>query len=381
MAQIDYEKELKLHNHILICWSDLNSLGVARSLGEKGIKPILILLKGGSRVVENSRYVGRIIYIENEEECIDHLKEFINPKYKPFVYTCDDRHQSVLDQHYDELKDNFYFFNAGENGRVTFYMDKNNICKLAEECGFTIPKTEVVSKGELPKFLSYPVFAKAITPRDEGWKHDVGIFYNEQELLLGFESFIGDKILLQEYIEKKGEISMQGISISGGEQILLPFERMYLRFSKTAFGGYMYYQPFRNEDLTRQIKLIIQKIKYTGCFEIEFLVDFDDNLYFLEINLRFSASNYGVCYGGVNQPYTWAYSTLCKQINSNIIQPRSNRFYVVNELIDIDFIKQVGLLKWLKQFFSADCYYLWNKKDMKPGFAYWYNKIKRKLIK
>jgi len=373
----EIEKELHKHQHIVVCWSDLNSLGVVRSLGEKGINPILIILKGGMNIVEQSKYVKKIIYIEDEEECITVLQQFKNTDCKPFVYTCDDRHQRVLDHHYEKLKDYFYFFNAGDNDRITYYTDKNNCCDLALECGFNVPKKEVINVGELPQSVPYPIFVKTLTPYSIGWKHDVGIYYNSQELQESFSNFKSkESLIAQEYIQKKGEISMQGVSINAGQEIYLPFERMYLRYSDTSFGGYMYYQPFENKELLSKIQTMIQAIRYSGCFEIEFLVDQSDKLYFLEINLRFSASNYGVTYGGCNQPYLWAIATLLGRIPTDYIHPLTKRFYVMNEIIDIRYAKSVGLFHWIKECINADCYYLFNFKDIIPFVKFIFKKIK-----
>ena len=52
------------------------------------------------------------------------------------------------------------FYNAGEQGRITYFMEKERLCLLAEKHGLMIPKTYKVNKGEIPKNLQYPVLTK-----------------------------------------------------------------------------------------------------------------------------------------------------------------------------------------------------------------------------
>ena len=52
---------------------------------------------------------------------------------------------------------------------------------------------------------------------------------------------------------------------------------------------------------------MIKEIHYTGNFEVEFLVNNNDELVFLEINFRFPLSNYACTYGGINMPFLWAH--------------------------------------------------------------------------
>ena len=377
--QID---EVKTHLHIIFGADNMNTLSIARSLGEADIRPLVIMAKDGNiPLIKYCRYVKQIRTFSTWEDAFVYLVSFANSTCKPFVYTSDDGNQCLLDQHYDELIDGFYFFNGKKSGQISYYTNKDAQCKLAKQCGFITPKFEVVERGILPKTLSYPVFTKTLNPCMNGWKKDVTICYSSEELKNAYEHMVSEKFILQEYVEKIGKYSVQGLSIDGGKNILMPFERMYLRFSPTSFGGYMYYQPFVDNDLREKITQMIQKISYTGCFEIEFLVDKYSQLYFLEINLRFSASNYGITYGGVNLPYIWSRSILSGSIRTDDMSIKQNRYYVMNEGSDISYIKQVGLFSWIRQFIHADSLYLWHSNDIMPAISFWWNKALRKLYK
>ena len=375
--------EVLSHQHLVVCGDNLNALSIVRSLGEVGIRPIVIMTKGNPiSLVAKSRYVGRVIEASSFEENLNIMRTFGDEKCKPFVYTSDDDHQSFLDMHYDELKDYFYFFNAGQRGRVTYFMDKDKVCAAAQECGFTIAQGEVLERGELPKALNYPVITKTLNPCDSGWKRDVGIYYSPEELSRAYADMISSKLLVQEYIEKKNELSMQGFSIDGGEIVYLPFKRQYFRFTKTSYGSYCYYYTYKDDDLRQQITSLIRQIGYSGNFEIEFIEKPDGSLVFLEINFRHALSNYASTIGGVNLPYEWAKATLHHNIDG--LKPTRDYFTALFESKDYANFVQTGemsRLRWLKDFFAADSYYLWNRRDIAPVVSFYWGKLKRKLHK
>lgn len=372
--------EILKHKHIIVCGDNINSLNILRGLGEKGITPFVIMQdEGHLPLLASSRYVGEIIHVQGFEKALHKLLEFADDKCHPFVYLTDDNHLQVLDANYNLLKGKFYVFNADEQGRLSFYLDKEKQCLLAKETGFLVPGFEEVKRGQLPKSLKYPVITKTSNSYSAGWKRDVTICYSPDELMQAYFGMISERLLLQEYIEKTGEYSMQGVSINGGEEIYMPFERMYLRYTKTSFGGYMYYQPFHNKELEHKVQAMLKKIKFSGCFEIEFLVDKEKNLHFLEINFRFSASNYGVNNGGINLPYLWAKSILQNTIDISGFHPKTERYYVMNEVTDMSSAKNVGYVTWLKQLLTAEGHSLFNSKDIMPFINWCLQKVKRKL--
>ncbi|MBO6306086.1 MAG: ATP-grasp domain-containing protein [Paludibacteraceae bacterium] len=377
---MNIDLQIKQHKHIIVCGDNMNSLNILRSLGEKGIIPIVIMEdEGHLPLISYSKYAGEIIHVQGFEETLSILSEYANIEYPPFIYLTDDNNLQLIDDHYDLLASKFYFFNAKREGRITYFLDKEKQCALAKECGLLVPNFEEVERGQLPQNLNYPIITKTSNSYSAGWKRDVTICYSPSELSAAYKQMISKRLLLQEYIEKIGEYSMQGISLNGGEEIYMPFERMYLRYTKTSFGGYMYYQPFNNQELKKKVQRMLREIGFSGCFEIEFLVDKNNQLHFLEINFRFSGSNYGVNTGGVNLPYLWAMSVLLNTIDISNLPIKTERYYVMNEVSDFMSAGKVGIFTWLKQLFSADGYYLYNSKDMKPFYNWWIQKLKRKL--
>lgn len=378
----DFEK-ISAHRHIVICGDNINALSILRSLGEKGLRPTVIVLKEGHiPLVSKCRYVGELIECDTFQKSFETLLSMGDKDCPPFVYTSDDNHQCVLDMHYEELKDRFYFFNAGKAGRVTYFMDKKNICNEAKECGFEIAESEVLVPGELPQNLKYPVITKTLNPYAEGWKRDVGVYYSAEELAEGYKDMISEQLLVQEYVEKKNELSMQGFSIDGGKIVYLPFKRQYFRFTKTTFGSYCYYKTYDDKELENRITELIRRIGYSGNFEIEFLEKKDSDLVFLEINFRHALSNYASNLGGINLPYEWAKATLNHNVDGLV--PTRDYFTAMNEPKDFDtFVKKgnMSYWAWLKDYMKADSYYLMNRKDIRPVLSFYTHKVLRKLKK
>ena len=191
---------------------------------------------------------------------------------------------------------------------------------------------------------------------------------------------ISKSLLVQEYIEKKNELSMQGFSVDGGAIVYLPFKRQYFRFTKTTYGSYCYYRTYDDDELRQRITNLIRLVGFSGNFEIEFIEKHDSSLVFLEINFRHALSNYASTVGGVNLPYEWAKATLSHSVEG--LKPTKEYFTALFESKDYASFVQTGkisLFHWLKDFFAADSYYLWNRRDMRPVLSFYVGKIKRKL--
>ena len=138
---------MNIRNHKFIIFGTYaaNTLGQIRSLGEKGIYPIVVLVHKSTIRIDKSKYISEIYNVNNIKEGLDLIiQKFGNEKNKPFLYTDRDDIMGLFDRRYNELKDCFYFWNAGEEGRLNKYLNKNEQLNLAAECGFNIPKTEIV---------------------------------------------------------------------------------------------------------------------------------------------------------------------------------------------------------------------------------------------
>lgn len=374
--------DINNHFHIVFGPDHYNPLGVVRSLGEVGIKPIVILYSSHKPILVNkSKYVGELYWVKTIQDGYDILiNKYSNQIRKPFIYTCSDDIESFLDLHYNELIDHFFFFNGGCPSQITKVMEKDEMLRLATESGLNIPRTEIVKVGELPKTLRYPVLTKSVNSLRGDWKANVHICQSSAELQKIYKDIYGDKIIIQEYIQKKNELCLDGVSINGGKEIYLPIQSEYIRFTPSAYGNYIYFQQYKEMDLLPKIKSIFSRIGFSGVFSMEFLRDKDDHFYFLEINFRNSTWSYAHTHVGVNLPLIWAKSTVAGHLDVSDVNITKNSFTAIQEFTDFRnsvLGRQCSLWQWIKDVRNADCLFYYDKEDTSP---FW-SELRHKLFR
>ena len=127
-----------------------NPLGVLRSLGENGINADYICIPGRAPVASSSKYIAKLRIVKDYlEGCQLLLDEYggYPADNLPIVIASDDEQVGYMDEHYDDYKDKFIFFNAGINGRITEFMDKYNILELVKNMALRHCK-QFLLKGE-----------------------------------------------------------------------------------------------------------------------------------------------------------------------------------------------------------------------------------------
>ena len=374
---MDKNHEVFKHKHIVFAQDHYNPLGIIRSLGEEGIKPIVVLCCDKPHFLHKSKYIGKLHLCNTLDEGLDLIiRQYGNEKLKPFIYNGGEDPGILLDRRYDELKDKFYFFNG--KGSLEKAMQKYENCLMASECGITVPKEEYLERGNLPTTLKYPIMTKASTSACGGnWKGDSFICNSPEELAEAYTKIKSSKVLVQEFIVKENELCLDGISINGGEEIYIPYGCSYYRMTPESYGNYMYFYPFIDEVLFKKINNLIKLSNYSGIFCIEFLKGNDGKYYFLEVNYRNSGWSYAFTVGGFNLPFRWAVSTLENRLLVDDFKPKES-FSAMNDFSDLKDIvktKDVSLITWLKEYLSTDCHYYFNKQDPKPFWFYLLNKI------
>lgn len=359
------------HLHIVLGGEHYNPLGIIRSLGEAGIRPVAIITKGKKKFVGSSKYILKAIHVDDVEEGIRKLlQDYSNLVVKPFVYITDDYFLEAVDTHYDEFKNRFIITNAGGSGRISFYMNKDNINQIASECGMNIPRSEVVQKGILPTNLKYPVITKAISSTSGAWKADSFICANETELKDAYSKIKGKTILLQEFVERAGEFNIDGISVNHGKSIFLSMITDYVYLVPGRYSNYHNVYNPKDEDLNSKLKEIIRRIGYEGIFDGEFMKGKDGKIYFLEVNFRPNAFNYASTCAGMNCPYLWTKGMLEGYVDEKENYrkiPKGFRSMVENmDLKDRIQTRNYSVIKWFYDFIRCDCRFFFNRHDIKP---------------
>ena len=367
--------------YILFGEEHYNPLGLLRSLGEAGIKPVAIIKKGEFAFASKSKYISKLHLVDSNEEGYELLlEEYGNEEKKPFLFTCDDQLTSYLDMHYDELKDKFIFYNAGKQGRITEYMNKENMFDLAEKCGINIAKTWTVKKGEIPKDIEYPVVTKTLDSTMDHWKWDSFVCENEESLKKAIKKIRSKKIIIQQFIDKKDEICFDGYSVAKGKKVLYAILSNYPYIVDNAYSCYMVVQNSNKKEVEKKITKMLSKIGFEGIFSVEFLVDKNDKLYFLEINFRNSTWSYASTKAGMNLPILWSSAMLDNSVFDKSLV-KFDKFTAMAEFVDYKQrvrTKQISKLKWFRQLFGCKCLYYINIKDMKPMYSKILHKITKK---
>lgn len=378
-------KNQKIKNHKCIVFGPdhYNPLGVIRSLGEAGVYPIVILWANSPVLVNHSRYISKLYVVDSIESGYKILTTIYgNEDEKPFLFLTMDKIVSFIDSHYNEIKNKFITYNGGGQGRLNWLINKDNITNLGMQAGLDVPAKEVVETGVLPNHVKYPVITKVLDSTMGAWKGDVHICNDEAELLEAYQKIQSPKLIVQEYIKKKGEFCFEGFAINDGNDIFLPFEFKYIRLYEDSYGHYMTVTKVAEDAFIAKIRKLFKLAKFNGIFEIEFMRGPNDEKYFLEINLRASTWNYATTVGGANLPYWWAKSTLLGRIPVEQISISKESFTAMVEPSDFKRnAKAVGYGTWIKQCFGCACHYYHNNKDPKPLLFYLLGKIKGKHVK
>ena len=362
-----------------------NPLGIVRTLGEAGIHPIVVAVKGDLKFVGQSRYVKKKYYVDTPEEGLEFIisKFGRNKEKKSFILTGDDVTVSLLDKNYDKLKDYFYFYNAGETGRIAHYMNKDIMMALVEKYGIDIAKTWKVKVGEIPNDIKYPIMTKAINSIGEEWKDIVYICNNDEELLNAFKNMKSEFILLQQYIEKIDEISFDAFSVNKGKDIFFVMEANQMYNIPDKYSPYWEIKNSENKEIQNKITKVIEEIKLEGIFEFEFMKDKNGHLWFLEINFRNTALGFATTVAGMPQVIYWCESMEKGFINkAKYYKKIPEGLKAMAECFDYDVrVKNriISKQEWKKQFKEAECKMYKGRNDNIPYYIFlWYKLTKMK---
>lgn len=375
-------KALKKHKFIILGDGHFNTLGIVRSLGEVGIRPDVVLVGHNQMIVRSSKYIQNFHHTESIEDGLEYIiSEYSQEKARPFLLTGSDKIIAVIDRNYNRLINKFFFFNAGKEGRINWLLSKKEQNILAESCGFNVPIYEEVRIGEEPTIVPYPLITKAIDSTIENWKDQVFICHNKSELANAYSRLKGERILLQQYIEKSNETGFDALTVNQGEDTYLPLQLSYYDTTETSFGNSIYFFEPKDEELCGKVKDLMKKTQFSGIFSIDLLIGKDGKIYFLEVNFRNSAWSYPSTCAGVNLPYLWAQSVLNKKLDTENVLIKKLPYSAIVDSEVMSHALREGLgnaIRVLKKIWKCDCCIIWNQKDQGPFWSIVRSYIKRR---
>ena len=355
-----------------------NPLGIIRSLGEEGICVDAVIIKGPRPLASKSKYINKLWIVDNLEQGYQLIiDKYADVNEKKFLLTGGDNTTSFLDMHYDEIKDYFFFQNANEQGRITYFMDKNNINQLAIKHGFKVLKTYLTPKGVIPENIVYPVITKS-SSSNAGGKSDVFICNNDDELLEAFKQITSEEVLIQKYIKKKNELCLDGLSVNKGQDVIVTMGTDYKYILADSYSQYMNMFTYKDENVLEKIRGMLAEIMYDGIFTVEFLRDQDDELYFLEVNLRNSGWSYASTCVGMNLPMIWSKAMVDGKIDKKVLKDIPNGCTAMADLDDFRVRvrrQKMNIIKWFREFRKCTVVFYYNSKDKMPLISFLFHRI------
>ena len=370
---------------ILVIGSDHhNTLGVIESLGQKGLRPDVIIVKSGT---DTYSFVLKSKYVDNGYTChIEDLVQFVKDNYKSnvggktVVISTSDTVAATLDDCYDELSGFLVLPGTGQQGELRKWMGKDRMIELAKGVGLNVPKTAIVKKGETLNDFIFPCMTKS-TSSLLGGKSNIRICHKKEEL----DEFLCNQkkysdVQVQQFIDKDFEFQFIGYSLNGGNELIIPGRTHIDRpkgFDNTFYLKYVEIDDTFNDTLNKS-KEFIKRTHYSGPFSIEFIRDKKGVDYFLEMNFRNDGNAICMTASGTNAPYIWY---LYKTGGDYKTELSLSSFKLVNwmpeETYFFDMLrKEVTLGEWLKNLRQTTQFAIYFKEDKKPFRAYLRKEVK-----
>ncbi|MDE6284841.1 MAG: ATP-grasp domain-containing protein [Bacilli bacterium] len=351
-----------------------NALGVIRSLGKRNYDFDLITYGSlSSHYITSSKFVSNHIEFEQPEEVIQHLNSLNSCQTKIILISCSDSITELLSIHYDELAEKFIIPGINKAGLMKKNQDKYQMIETASKFGLSTPQTWTIP--EEAHNITFPCITKSVLS-SHGGKQCI-VILNDKKELDDFRKQHNEQFFVQQYIDKKEEVQFIGCSLNEGEDIIIPGMTKIIRSQSSTNTGFLEYGEIEEFwlDTVAKSKEYLKECKYSGLFSIEFIRDYDDNVYFLETNFRNDGNAYCVTAAGVNLPVIWV--NWCAGISyRDEIKPVKNIF-VMPEFQDCKLVLEGKLSPfiWLKDLLRTDCFLEWDKYDKKPFFKAFIDKI------
>lgn len=356
-----------------------NTLGVVRSLGEKGLN-CRLLIAGQQHMrsfVSSSKYVIQSVRTSTDSEDIWSgllsLTEKLKNEEKAIIPTTDIT-AIFIDRCFDKFDSGFIVPSC--KGKMMRLCDKTYMKKLAEEAGLLVPLHQVIvldSTDEIG-WEKFPAIVKPIRSI-EGNKSDIKVVWSQEELirclgLLKRNNY--SSAMIEEYIHSDNDymVEYMGYVRKNGECVVSGALKK-IREYPIQRGSTSYAEIYPNlPDVgVSQIQAFLSKTGFYGIFDIEFKSD-GKNAYFIEVNFRNGAPSYALNAIGRNVAYEWISDAEPK--NSEELIQNDKPVLLMHEFNDFKNCRQtkMGLGKWFRQYKNAQVKLVYNPHDIKPVFSY-----------
>lgn len=369
-----------MNNEIIVIGGNHhNTLAILRSLGERGVFSLLIVVSDDSRpYVGYSKYIRDMRVVKDESEIASAMYSLRRTSDKTIVIACADSISSFLDSNRDTLSKDFILPGSVDEGKITRLMNKNYMMDLALESGLIVPKSwTVYAENPEIKSIEYPCIVKPLVSKN-GSKADIAICEDASELGEYLMSCNCEELQIQKYITKQIEFQLIGCSLNSGGKVIIPGASIILRQPKNTNTGFLRYVPIRNFSFDKESCVeFIRKTGYSGLFSLEFIRDNNGVDYFMEINFRNDGNSICVTASGMNLPYIWYLYNSGNNIENELCYDSMKEVLVMPEFNDIGnaIHNRISWFKWLMDVRNTDRFMEFSKHDQKPFWMYIFKKI------
>lgn len=359
-----------------------NTLGIIRSLGEKGVPVYAVIFNREDSFVAHSKYLRGCFFCHEKADELHKIliDNFGQETEKVVIIPSCDSAVLLLSEIQAHLEPRFCVGGIVGDYKIKQCMNKLFLGKLAETINVEVPRTTTITidkertsaleqiAGE--KTIRFPIIVKPLISAC-GSKNQIFTASSMEEANPILCALPCGEYLVQELIDIEEEYGLQGISIGKDDCVIIPGIVHKLRKSLVAPGSTTYAalsQNFGNINLEK-LKEIILLLGYRGVFDIELMYS-EEKYYLIEINFRNGAYGYAYTKFGYNLPFAW-YLFCAYDIMPSDSVGNNREIKLINETADFLNVtkNRISFLKWLMQLFSADVKLLWNWKDMKPFFV------------
>ncbi|EMS77664.1 carboxylate--amine ligase [Desulfotignum phosphitoxidans] len=292
-------------------------LGVARSLGRKGIKVLCVDFK--KDIAWYSRYVTPLICPHPLKEMPAFLdwvaQHFEKGGIKYPVFICSDDFLVCFSMNRSFLS-NYFLFNLVDQGLLERITDKHSQYLLAKQAGISQPETRIVThQDDLGTIdlndMRFPVFIKGLEVNS--WREKIS------GTVKGFAAASLDElhrrardilkqdvpIVIQEIIQGPDTSHFKyNVYVGLDGQIKAEFTLRKIRQNPIHFGVGAVVESIHDPDLVAQGRKLFKGIGFAGIGSAEFKRDEQDGqLKLIEINPRYWQQNYLATACGMNFPH------------------------------------------------------------------------------
>ena len=350
-----------------------NTLGLIRSLGEAKVDIVLLLVGDDRLFVSKSRYLkkSQIFQMETIDDCLPTLLRIADKTKQQTIICTNDIATQYIDEYETTLCS--LYITPMKGRHLGNLLNKDEQCRLAENCGLTIPQSIIYNRNEDFPTVSYPILMKPANS-NTGEKSDIHICYCQKDVNKALSATSTcNQFIIQKFIEKEYEINLIGVStvngvyIPGGIRKIRHYPTIY---STCSFGVFQSVENL-NVDVHSILKLM-QHVGYHGPFSVELLHKNAKN-YFMEVNFRHDGLAYAATASGVNLP--------AMLFNSQTVPMTVNNTYMMDLSTDYCHVKDGTLSRkyWFYDFRKTKCQLNFNRHDLMPTIYYYVNKIMKHI--